>query len=147
MSSNYDQLFASLGVKNVNSTTDTYVQAGALYGVRIDTSQPKYGVVMPGGQDISITSSKLDEIIDNLTRTINTLTSSWSDQTKRNISIIENSWIGPDCKAYTNKLNAMNTKVENAITALILLRSTYIKARELVKNNQKANFDLIEGIR
>ncbi len=120
----------------------------------ISTVQPKYGVVCPvphmseqysppstsftsgSGIDINITYSQLEENINMLKKSISTLKSSWDGETKRNIDTLNNSWVGQDCTAYTSKLMNMDSKVQNTISALELLCSTYEKARDMIRDNQ-----------
>lgn len=99
------------------------------------SAAPLRGMVNAGA-DINITYSQLEENIESLRNAINTLKSSWNDETKSNISIINGSWAGTDCSEYTKKLSNMDTKVQNTISALELLCSTYEKARNMVKDNQ-----------
>ena len=111
------------------------------YGVPV--VQPKYGVIYD--PTIDITYDQLEENISTLKKSISTLKDAWTNQTKKNIATLDNSWVGPDCAAYTAKLKGMDTKVENTISALELLCSTYEKARDMVSESQKAAVSSIEG--
>ena len=117
------------------------------YGV-VDpgTVQPKYGVVAPGVSDIDITFDQLERNIAILRKAIANLKNSWSNETKKNIAKLDNSWVGPDCAAYTQKLTKMNSKVQNTISALELLCSTYERARDMVIENQRSVTSSITGM-
>ena len=114
------------------------------YGVQI--VQPKYGVIYPYGPDIDITYSQLEENISTLKKAIANLKDAWDSQTKQNISKLENSWVGDDCRVYTQKLTKMDTKVQKTISALELLCSTYEKARDMVKENQSSTISSINNM-
>ena len=120
------------------------------YGVTIGPGdspvQPAYGVVVPG-TDLFITFDQLEDNIATLKKSINSLRNSWENETKRNISTLDNSWVGPDCASYTSKLTNMDKKVTNTIAALELLCSTYEQARDMVKDNQKKTLSSIESIK
>ena len=106
------------------------------YGVLVEEVQPKYGTVC-SGPDINITYGQLEDNIATLKKAITNLKNSWSNETKKNISILDNSWVGSDCSAYTAKLTKMDSKVQGTIDALELLCSTYENARDMVIENQK----------
>ena len=118
------------------------------YGVQIPPTvvQPAYGVQVPGGQDINITFSQLEENIATLKKAIASLKSSWDGETKKNLSTLDNSWVGQDCAAYTAKLTNMDGKVQNTISALELLCSTYEKARDMVKESQSTTISSISNM-
>ena len=107
--------------------------------------QPAYGVVTPViGTDINISYEELEECISRLKKTINTLKSSWTNGSKKQIARIKQSWVGADCEAYTKKLENMDTKVNNSISALELLCETYEKAKDLIADNQKSTTAAID---
>ncbi len=108
------------------------------YGVIISPTpiQLKYGPMPSPGADIDITYSKIEENISTLKKTINSLKTSWASESKKNISRLQNSWVGADCEAYTKKLSKMDTKVSKTISALELLCSTYEQARDMLKDTQ-----------
>ncbi len=108
------------------------------YGVRVTpiAGQPDYGVKPVARKDIDITYSIIEENIATLKKTINSLKTSWASESKKNISRLQNSWVGADCEAYTKKLSKMDTKVSKTISALELLCSTYEKARDMLKDTQ-----------
>ena len=107
--------------------------------------QPAYGVVTPViGTDINISYEELEECISRLKKTINTLKSSWTNGSKKQIARIKQSWVGADCEAYTKKLENMDTKVNNSISALELLCETYEKAQDLIADNQKSTTAAID---
>ena len=128
------------------------------YGVQIDPIvQPKYGVVTPivqpaygvqiqPGSDIDITYSQIEENISSLKKTISSLKKAWVDESKKNITKLQNSWAGADCSAYTAKLSKMDTKVNNSISALELLCSTYEQARDMLKETQGKSLSAINNI-
>ena len=113
------------------------------YGVPV--IQPKYGVTC-GGQDLNITFSQLEENIATLKKAISSLRNSWDVETKKNINTLNGSWVGADCAEYTNKLSNMDKKVQNTISALELLCSTYEQARDMVKESQANAISSIRGI-
>lgn len=114
--------------------------------VPLPTIQPKYGAptcpspvsgVNGGSQvDIDITYDQLEQNIAMLKKSISSLKSSWDGETKRNVDILNNSWVGQDCVAYTERLTSMDGKVQNAISALELLCNTYEKASDMIRDNQ-----------
>ncbi len=108
------------------------------YGVIISPTpiQLKYGPMPSPGADIDITYSKIEENISTLKKTINSLKTSWESESKKNISRLQNSWVGADCDEYTKKLSKMDTKVSKTISALELLCSTYEQARDMLKDTQ-----------
>ena len=123
-------------------------QVEAKYGV-VDPGQmeAKYGVFDPGiieekygvnmvAPDISITYNQLEDNISFLKKAIADLKESWGVNTKKNIDLINNSWVGPDCIAYTDKLTSMDNKVQKTISSLELLCSTYENARDMVQDKQ-----------
>ena len=60
------------------------------------------------------------------------------------IDAISTSWVGPDAKAYTDKLTNMGPKVDAALKALKKLSSTYEKAlNEIDENQQKIKSELL----
>ena len=60
------------------------------------------------------------------------------------IDAISTSWVGPDAKAYTDKLKNMGPKVDAALNALKKLSSTYEKAlNEIDENQQKIKSELL----
>ena len=127
-------------VTPVDSTGETITGPGGT----VTTIQPKYGVQFPshpisdGGSqvDIDITYDQLEQNISMLKKSIANLKSSWDGETKRNVEILNNSWVGQDCVAYTDRLTSMDSKVQNAISALELLCNTYEKASDMIKENQ-----------
>lgn len=152
------------------------VQAQPKYGVVPVHIQPKYGVAVPptgstgtiyppkmpgaGGVsiqpaygvqivhlDLDITYDQLEKIIQDLRQSISKIKSSWDGETKRNVSILNNSWVGDDCAVYTSKLTSMDGKVHNTIEALELLCSTYEQARDMVKENQSKTLASVESIK
>ena len=52
------------------------------------------------------------------------------------VDAISTSWVGPDAKAYTDKLTNMGPKVDAALNALKKLSSTYEKALDEIEENQ-----------
>ena len=107
--------------------------------------QPAYGVPFTG-YDLSITYEQLEENISTLKKAISSLKNSWENQTKTNLTKIENSWVGPDCKEYVTKLKNMDTKVNNTISALELLCSTYEQARDMVSQSQTNSLTSIQKL-
>ena len=122
------------------------------YGVPTGTIQPAYGVVVqpkygvPTDTDISITYTQIEENISSLKKTISSLKTAWQTESKKNITRLQNSWVGEDCSAYTTKLTKMDTKVNNTISALELLCSTYEKARDMLKETQSKSLSAINSI-
>ena len=115
--------------------------AQPLYAVKdpepTPVSQPLYAVKNPGtGMDISITYAQLEENISTLKNSIAKLKDSWNSEIRKDVSVLDNSWVGEDCVAYTSKLTKMDSKVQKTISALELLCSTYEQARDMVKENQ-----------
>ena len=98
------------------------------------------------GPDINITYSQLEENISLLKNSISSLKSSWNDGTKKNLDTLDNSWVGPDCAEYTSKLNKMDKKVQNTISALELLCSAYEEARDMMKDSQRNVLTSINNI-
>ena len=133
----------------------------AKYGVMIDPTgvvqpkyganppiQAKYGVVVPpqSGQDLDITYKQLEENIATLKKSIASLKNAWETETKKNLTKLDNSWVGDDCASYTSKLTNMDKKVTNTIAALELLCSTYEQARDMVKESQLKAISKIDSI-
>ena len=107
--------------------------------------QPAYGVPVTGPlTDINITYDQLEDMITTLRKATSTLKDSWTRETSKNLSTLENSWVGNDCRAYTNRVRKMDGKVQNTIEALDLLASTYEKARDMVQENQKNTMAAIQ---
>lgn len=96
--------------------------------------------------DISITYDQLEDNIVQLKEAINSLKSTWQVDAKKNINTLENSWVGAECKEYTTKLTKMDKKVNNTISALELLCSTYEQARDMLKDNQMYVMNSIKSI-
>ena len=116
------------------------------YGVEIEpVVQPAYGVVYTGA-DIDLSYEQLEENITMLKSSISTLKESWDTKTKSNISKLENSWAGKDCSEYTKKLSKMDKSVQNTISALELLCSTYEQARDMISENQSTVVTAIKNI-
>ena len=117
----------------------------------IATGQPAYGVSVvaptfmgqPTGADIKITLSQLEENISILRSSINDLKQAWTENTARNVNTIKNSWASKECELYTNTLTVMDSKVQNTISALELLCSTYEKARDMINQNQTLVWDKV----
>ncbi len=130
------------------------LKAQPAYGVKptpIWTIQPqvKYGVVSPGGGSgttINMKYEELEENIKTLKSAISTLRDSWTNETKKNLQTLENSWVGADCSAYTSRLSNMDNKVQKTIQALELLCTTYEKARDMVKETQEKALSSINGM-
>ena len=119
------------------------------YGVRVPVppTPPLYGTSPAvSTPTLSITNAQLDEMISTLKKSINSLKSSWDGEIKRNIDTINNSWVGQDCIQYTSKLTGMDNKVQNTISALELLCSTYEQARDMVRDNQNTVSSAINNI-
>lgn len=117
------------------------------YGVPISPEiQPAYGVPITPGTDISITYDQLDEMISTLKSATSGLKDSWNNGTKTNVAKLQNSWVGKDCEAYTSKLTNMDKQVQNTISALELLSSTYEKARDMVQENQRSVMSGIQSL-
>ncbi len=114
------------------------------YGVPPISIQPAYGVVYP--VDVNVSYNDLEDCIARLKKTINTLKSSWTNGSKKQIARIKESWVGADCEAYTQKLEGMDQKVNKSIEALELLCSTYEKARDLVLESQKKSTDAVNNM-
>ena len=116
------------------------------YGVSIEpVVQPAYGVTYVG-PDIDLSYEELEENISLLKSSISTLKESWNTETKSNISKLENSWAGKDCAEYTKKLSKMDKSVQNTISALELLCSTYEQARDMISQNQSTVVTAIRNI-
>ena len=122
------------------------VQIQPKYGVVTPIVQPAYGVQIQPGSDIDITYSQIEENISSLKKTISSLKKAWVDESKKNITKLQNSWAGADCSAYTAKLSKMDTKVNNSISALELLCSTYEQARDMLKETQGKSLSAINNI-
>ena len=143
-------------VKVKVSSTESFEKIQqAKYGVHIVDAQPAYGAQVPyipqpqspvTTPDLNITYSQLEENIASLNKAISTLTQSWDVQTKKNIDTLNNSWVGADCEAYTKKVLSMDKRVKNAITALKLLRDTYVKAKDMVSETQTSTLKSINSI-
>ena len=116
----------------------------AKYGVIPVTPVPKYGVQDPS--DISITYEQLEQNISNLKQAIASLRNSWTNQTKKNLDTINNSWVGDDCRRYTFKLGKMDKRVNDTISALELLCKTYEQARDMVKDQQMSTISSIASL-
>ena len=142
---NGNRMVNDSGATPSTQNTGTANRVQPKYGV-VDTVQPKYGVVGgTSGPDIDITYNQLEENISTLKTAINNLKSAWSNGANKNIATLNNSWVGPDCSAYTEKLTNMDSKVQGTISALELLCSTYESARDMVKENQKSVLASIES--
>ena len=96
--------------------------------------------------DISITYDQLEDNIAQLKEAINSLKSTWQVDAKKNIKTLEDSWVGAECSEYTTKLIKMDKKVNNTISALELLCSTYEQARDMLKDNQMYVMNSIKSI-
>lgn len=116
----------------------------AKYGVIPVTPVPKYGV--QGPSDISITYEQLEQNIANLKQAIASLRESWTNQTKKNLDTLNNSWVGDDCRRYTFKLGKMDKRVNDTISALELLCRTYEQARDMVKDQQMSTISSIASL-
>ena len=119
------------------------VQVQPAYGVQV--VQPKYGTSCTF-TDLSITYAQVEENITKLKKAVSTLRSTWDGETKANLNTINNSWAGEDCSAYTQKLSKMDSKVQNTISALDLLRSTYEQAINQVKESQQTSLTSISKL-
>ena len=95
------------------------------------------------GADLSISKAKIEENITVLKRATKTIQEAWQSNTKTNLTTIENSWAGPDCEAYINNVNAMDKKVNNAISALELLTKTYQTALDRINESQTSVMNII----
>lgn len=115
------------------------------YGVSIGHIQAKYGVVLPH-PGINISLSQIEENIATLKKSISNLKSSWDGETKKDINILDNSWVGQDCEQYTQRLTKMDKKVQNTIAALELLCKTYEQVRDMVKDNQSKSLSAVTNI-
>ena len=115
------------------------------YGVSIGHIQAKYGVVLPH-PGINISLSQIEENIATLKKSISNLKSSWNGETKKDINILDNSWVGKDCEQYTQRLTKMDKKVQNTIAALELLCKTYEQVRDMVKDNQNKSLSAVTNI-
>ena len=119
------------------------VQVQPAYGVQV--VQPKYGTSCTY-TDLNITYAQVEENISKLKKAVNTLKNTWDGETKANLQTINNSWAGEDCSAYTQKLSKMDSKVQNTISALDLLRTTYEQARDMVKESQQSSISSISKL-
>lgn len=126
------QASSTLGATLVSSgEVVTAQQAVALYGVFRPVPIKKDPT-----KTINITFSELEQNISTLKSATQTLKDSWSTKVKKNITTLQNSWVGPDCEAYINKLNGADKRVTNAIAALELLTTTFEKAKNMAKEAQ-----------
>lgn len=123
-----------------------HTQIQLKYGPLVPQIQPAYGVSLIGTGDLNVTYEQLEENIATLKKAINSLKNSWGTETNKNLATIENSWVGNDCKEYTEKLRNMDKKVTNTISALELLCSTYEKARDMVQQNETKAISSIQNI-
>ncbi len=125
------QASSTLGATLISSgEVVTTQQAVALYGVF------KPVPIKDPTKTINITFSELEQNISTLKSATQTLKDSWSTKVKKNITTLQNSWVGPDCEAYINKLNGADKRVTNAIAALELLTTTFEKAKNMAKEAQ-----------
>ena len=115
------------------------------YGVDLPTPivQPAYGVP---GPDINLSYKEIEENIATLKSAISTLKTSWDGETKTSVNKLKNSWAGDDCSEYVSKLLGMDKSVQNTISALELLCSTYEQARDMMAESQKATISAIKDI-
>ena len=113
------------------------------YGVPEPIVQPAYGVPAP---DINLSYKEIEENIATLKSTISTLKTSWDGETKNGVNKLKNSWAGEDCSEYVSKLLGMDKSVQNTISALELLCSTYEQARDMMAVSQKATISAIKNI-
>ena len=155
-------VYGKISGNTIGYVSDSFKDIQIKYGVFIPPTQPKYGVVQPAYgvpipypvqpkygvflPDIDITYSQLEENISTLKKAIANLKDSWSNETKKNIAKLDNSWVGPDCAAYTEKLTKMDSRVQKTISALELLCTTYEKARDMVKDSQNSAVTSINNI-
>ncbi|MBR2827839.1 MAG: hypothetical protein IKE70_01225 [Bacilli bacterium] len=96
--------------------------------------------------DVNVTYSQMEEMINNLKKSVALLKYSWDGQIKSCINRLNASWVGNDCKEYSEKLTNMNTKVHNTISALELLCSTYEQARDVIKETQNTAMTSISNL-
>ena len=96
--------------------------------------------------DLKISYEELETNIETLKKAVAELKNAWQTETKSNLTKLENSWIGSDCKEYITKLNNMDSKVNNTISALELLCSTYEQARDIVQQSQTNAINQIANI-
>ena len=96
--------------------------------------------------DLNITYSELEANIETIKKVVAQLKSAWETETKKNLTKLENSWVGNDCKEYITKLNRMDKKMENTIAALELLGTTYEQAKDIIKQNQSQAMSQIANI-
>ncbi len=145
---NYARLQPAYGVTIGRAQPKYGVPIGTVqpaYGVSIGHIQAKYGVVLPH-PGINISLSQIEENIATLKKSISNLKSSWDGETKKDINILDNSWVGQDCEQYTQRLTKMDKKVQNTIAALELLCKTYEQVRDMVKDNQSKSLTAVTNI-
>jgi len=115
----------------------------------VPISQPKYGTsctTTTTYTDLNITYAQVQDNISKLKKAVSSLRSTWDEETKHNLTMINSSWAGDDCSAYTQKILKMDSKVQNTISALDLLRSTYEQAISQVQQSQQSSLSSINKL-
>lgn len=121
------------------TTTSTPLEGGESY---IETIE----IPSSAEADLNITYSELEANIETIKKVVAQLKNAWETETKNNLTKLENSWVGNDCKEYITKLNKMDKKMENTIAALELLGTTYEQAKDIIKQNQAQAMNQIANI-
>ena len=92
---------------------------------------------------IKLDAGELNTRKTELKTATNELIKAWNDIKSNQIPAIEQSWIGTDSKAYTNKVTAQDPKLQAAFQALELLTNTFDKASNELQQTQS---EVVKGI-
>ena len=89
--------------------------------------QPITGSPGPGIFGLMLSLSDIEEMIPKLRQASTDLKDVWSKTINSTVAKIENSWAGEDARVYTDKVQALDPRVDKVCQAIDLLAQTYQK--------------------
>ena len=96
--------------------------------------KPITGSPGPGIFGLMLSLSDIEEMIPKLRQASTDLRDTWSKTINSTLARIENSWAGEDAKVYTDKVQALDPRVDKICQAIDLLAQTYQKVLDRSRN-------------
>ena len=96
--------------------------------------KPITGSPGPGIFGLMLSLSDIEEMIPKLRQASTDLKDTWSKTINSTLAKIENSWAGEDAKVYTDKVQALDPRVDKICQAIDLLAQTYQKVLDRSRN-------------
>ena len=104
-----------------------YITDGPNISISKPGPTPISGTPGPGGFGLSLSLNDIEAIIPQLQNVSSQLKEMWNSSMHSSLARIEDSWAGEDALRYTEKVRALDPRVNKMCQAIDLLAQTYQK--------------------